>query len=364
MGGVLVMNVLRQHGRVAWVVPTYKNGRALWRWSRAVAAPLGRAFDISRADRTISTHRGGFFGIYSADNIDAIRGEWFHLVVIDEAARIDESDWTDAIQPTLADADGDAILISTPAGRNWFWHAWQRGQLQQDGFVSWQAPTSDNPNPRIRRAAQLARERVSQATYEQEWLAQFIADGAGVFRNVRAAVTAKSVSPSADPGGYYVAGLDWGKLNDATVLTIIDANTRSVVSLDRWVGIDYRHVTERIAAICQEYRPVQIVAERNAMGEPLIEHLSYEYSLPVVPFTTSLQSKADLIEALALAFERGTIAIPDQHWLIVELEAYERTRTTGLGLPSYSAPAGLHDDGVMSLALAWSGVRWVYGGQV
>jgi hypothetical protein len=137
LGGVLTMNVLRQHGRAAWVVPSYKNGRSLWRWAQATAAPLRRSFDISKTERTIATHRGGFFGIYSADNADAIRGEWFHLVVLDEAARIDEADWTDAIQPTLADADGDAILISTPKGRNWFWEEWQRGRsMSRNGLRS------------------------------------------------------------------------------------------------------------------------------------------------------------------------------------------------------------------------------------
>src|SRR5262245_26240923 len=160
LGGVLTMNVVRQHGRVAWVVPTYKNGRNLWRFARAHAASMPHHFDVSKTDRTITTHRGGFFGIYSADNADAIRGEWFHLVVLDEAARIDESDWTDAIQPTLADADGDAILISTPKGRNWFWDEWQRGQADDERLVkSWRAPTSDNPSPRIQHAAQLARQR-------------------------------------------------------------------------------------------------------------------------------------------------------------------------------------------------------------
>jgi hypothetical protein len=36
------------------------------------------------------------------------------------------------------------------------------------------------------------------------------------------------------------------------------------------------------------------------------------------------------------------------------LNAYERKERAGL--PSYSAPAGMHDDIVMALALAWNGV--------
>jgi hypothetical protein len=59
-----------------------------------------------------------------------------------------------------------------------------------------------------------------------------------------------------------------------------------------------------------------------------------------------------VIDALALAFERRQITLPDLPWLVAELEAYEADRTP-TGLVRYGAPEGLHDDGVMSLALAW-----------
>ena len=56
---------------------------------------------ISKTDKVIMTDRGGFLGIYSADNIDAIRGEWFHLVVNDECGFIAEDSVDDALtQPS------------------------------------------------------------------------------------------------------------------------------------------------------------------------------------------------------------------------------------------------------------------------
>ena len=82
-----------------------------------------------------------------------------------------------------------------------------------------------------------------------------------------------------------------------------------------------------------------------------IEQLQRE-GLPIQPFTTTHGSKMMVIDALALAFERAEIGLPDVPWLIAELEAYEAARTP-TGLVRYGAPDGLHDDGVMSLALAW-----------
>ena len=79
-------------------------------------------------------------------------------------------------------------------------------------------------------------------------------------------------------------------------------------------------------------------------------------------FATSPKSKAEAIEALVLAFENGDIRIPDDPVLINELEAYEMDRLPS-GAFRYGAPSGMHDDCVMSLALAWSGrtrSSWIF----
>ena len=57
--------------------------------------------------------------------------------------------------------------------------------------------------------------------------------------------------------------------------------------------------------------------------------------------------------------ERGTITIPNDPALIGELQAFE-AKPLPSGLTRYAAPEGLHDDCVMSLALAWQGLgTWV-----
>ncbi len=72
-------------------------------------------------------------------------------------------------------------------------------------------------------------------------------------------------------------------------------------------------------------------------------------------FTTTNASKGAAIEGLALAFERGDIKIPNDPALVGELQAYEMERLPS-GLLRYGAPDGMHDDMVMSLALAWQAV--------
>jgi predicted phage terminase large subunit-like protein len=183
--GAVALATAARGGKVAWVVPTYRNGRPLWRWAEIATGPLVKRglVSLNRTERTVEfTESGGFLGLYSADNDSSIRGEWFNLAILDEAAQIAEETWTDVIQPTLADANGDAILISTPKGKNWFWREWQRGIGQMDGeYAAFTAPSSANPNPAIRRAAELAADRVPPNTYKQEWLAEFVSDANNPF---------------------------------------------------------------------------------------------------------------------------------------------------------------------------------------
>lgn len=356
LGGTTAVACAARGARVAWVVPTYKNGRPLWRWAYNTVAPLkaSRAVSVNQSERVMEFQGGGGLAIYSMDNPDSILGEAFHLVIIDEAARIAEMVWTDAIMPTLADYGGRAILISTPKGKNWFWKEWVRGQEDRPDVRSWQAPSRDNPNPRIQRAAELARDRVSERTYQQEWLAQFVDDGS-IFRGVHAAATTTTTAREA--GHTYVMGCDWGKYNDYTVLTVIDATTHRMVAMDRFNQIDYTLQIGRVQALAERYDPDMILAEKNSIGDPILERLYYELNLPVRAFETTNASKAKVIDSLSLAFERQSLAILSDPVLIGELQAYEAERLPS-GLLRYSAPEGMHDDCVMSLALAWQAAEW------
>jgi predicted phage terminase large subunit-like protein len=129
---------------------------------------------------------GGFIGVYSDENIDAMRGEAFHIVLIDEAARVREDSAAEVVLPTLADYGGTMFAFSTPRGRNWFYEGWERGRVaaetgSDDAVRSWRAPTTANPSPMIRRAAMLARSRIAERIYLQEWEAAFISDALSVW---------------------------------------------------------------------------------------------------------------------------------------------------------------------------------------
>lgn len=355
LGGTLALLTANAGAPVGWIVPEYKNGNPLWRWVEQVIAPLtSQGVRINNSDRVVRFPNGGLLGIYSADNADSIRSEAFQLVVLDEAARIRESAWYDAIQPTLADYDGDSLLISTPHGKNWFHREYLRGHEMSAAYASFHAPSSANPNPNIRKAFTLARDRVPERTFREEWLAEFVDDGGGVFRGIRDCATARRLADG-ERGRQYIIGVDLAKTTDFTVLTVIDPQASEVVHIDRFNQVDYTVQLNRLIALCTRFPVASVVIERNSAGEIFIEQ-AQRAGLPVYPFTTTNATKQTIIDALALAFEQRAIRIPDDDALIEELQAYETERLPS-GMLRYSAPAGMHDDMVMSLAFAWHGAQ-------
>jgi phage terminase large subunit-like protein len=338
-----------QGQQVWWVAPTFPISLYGWRGITRLASQVP-GITIRRWLRMVEFPGGGFVQIKSADNPDALRGEGLDFVVVDEAAFIAEEAWTEALRPALADRQGGALFVSTPNGRNWFWHVWMRGQdPAQPDWKAFQFPTSANPYiapAEIEEARALLPERV----FRQEFLAEFLEDGGAVFRNLTACATgAPQEAPV--PGHRYVFGVDWGRADDFTAIAILDVEERRLVALDRFNRIGWALQRGRLAELARRWQPVRILAEANSIGGPNIEALQAE-GLPVQGFMTTAPSKGPLIDALALAFEQGAVTIYPDQVLMSELQAYTLERMPS-GSYRYSAPPGMHDDTVIALALAW-----------
>jgi hypothetical protein len=357
-GEVQCISTALHGGRVAWIVPSYKNGRPLWRTVRRVLAPLKSAdlVRINETDRIVEfadALGGGFLGMYTAeDNCDAIRGEDMDLVIIDEAARVSEIAWTDSIAPTLADRAGKAVLISTPRGRNWFWREWMAGQDGASDVRSFHAPSSDNPNPNIKRAARLAGEKLPERTYRQEWLAEFVEDGGGVFRGVRDCIRGTAFTQTFNPHTKYVMGVDLAKYRDFTVCCVIDLGTRQVVALDRFNKAEWPLQKARIYAMAQQWHAA-LWLDSTGVGDPIYDDLR-RFGLAIQPYKFTSATKTDLIENAVLLVEQQQVTYPDcteTRVLLSELEAYEYKKTA-FGTLQMNAPDGMHDDCVIAFALA------------
>jgi hypothetical protein len=337
---------------VGWFSPSYKMLIEVWRNAERIFTPITNRKSVQ--DHRLEFVTGGVLEFWSLDDPNVARGRKYKRVIIDEAAMIPSlmDAWNYVLRPTLADYKGDAWFLSTPKGLNFFWQMWQWGQDPAMGeWASWKMPTTANPLIPLSEVEAM-RATMPERVFAQEILADFVEDAAGVFRRVRDAATAEATDRG-KPGDQYLFGVDFGKHEDFTVITVVDIKRKALVWMDRFNQIDYHVQIGRLQELYQRFKPVVIIAERNSMGDPLIEQLQRQ-GLPVWPFTTTHATKTEAIDALALAFERGEISILNDPVLIGELLAYTMERLPS-GSFRYGAPDGSHDDCVMSLALAWWG---------
>jgi Terminase large subunit, T4likevirus-type, N-terminal/Terminase RNaseH-like domain len=338
---------------VAWFSPTNKLMSDAWRAVRTTLAPV--TVDKSEQEKRLELIGGGVIDFWSLDSPDSGRGRKYAVVVVDEAAMISELSeaWQQSIRPTLTDLQGSAWFLSTPKGMNYFKALFDRGQdPEREDWVSWQMPTSANPYIQPGEI-ELARLDLTEAAFNQEYSALFVNWEGSVFRRVDEAATATEMNKP-EPGHDYVIGCDWGRSKDYTVFIVLDTTAHAIVKMDRSNRTDYVVQVDRLKVLSDYWQPSQIIAEQNGIGQPVIEQLTRE-GLQIQPFTTTNASKAQAIEALALAFERADIRILNDPNLVSELVAYQAERLPS-GLIRYGAPGGGHDDMVTSLALAWSAV--------
>jgi hypothetical protein len=94
--------------------------------------------------------------------------------------------------------------------------------------------------------------------------------------------------------------------------------------------------------------------EVNGIGQGVVDHLAGR-GMTVIPFTTTSATKQAIITKLQSGFEHGELKIVNSPVMVGELLSFEAKRSPS-GNYQYSAPDGMHDDCVMSLAIGWDAV--------
>lgn len=346
---------------IGWVVaPTYDLADRVYREITYVAVRRLRHRVVTIKDNerrmVLRNLAGGLSEVRakSADNPVSLLGEGLDWLIVDEAARLKSAIWQGHLVQRLLDRRGWALLISTPRGKGWFYDLYRLGQGQAADHASWNYPSWTNP---MLDAEEIERERarLPERVFRQEYGAEFIEGSGAVFRNLRECATGGWCEPR--KGEVYSAGLDLARVEDFTVLVIVDSERR-VVHVERFTKVDWSLQVQRVQAAADRYHGARILVDSTGVGEPVFEALRTE-GCRVEPYPFTTKSKAALIDNLALMLEQKLLQLPrPELWPegLDELEAYEFSVTES-GHVRTGAPGGAHDDCVVALALAAWQVR-------
>ena len=202
-------------GQIWWVAPSFPIAVLIWQDLKK--ALRGAWAEKKEKQWMITLPGGGSVTVKSADDPDALRGVGLDGVVLDEAAFMQEAAWTQGIRPALADRRGWAIFLTTPKGQNWVYDLYGAAE-SAPGWARWRRPTSDNPRIAVEELA-AARAELGSYAYAQEFEAQFVTPGGGLFQ------------PQWFLHRYERLGEDRFRLQDGTVVALGDLRRFATVDL-------------------------------------------------------------------------------------------------------------------------------------
>ncbi len=353
LGKVLAYKEMAENGgEVWWIAPQYKMSTKTWHELLNTFRPI--ATWVSAQERTIVLPNGGKLIVWAGDSGgDAMRGGSPSLIILDEAAMIkDNSLWFSVILPALTDHKGRAYFLSTPRGRNWFYDIYKKGDSRSspidrdDQYKSWNFTSYNNPYISSK-VIDDTKKSTPDRFFRQEYLAEFLTDSGTVFRGVIDASTA----PYCDPyPGSFVFGIDWGRKEDYTVISVFDVILRTQVNLYRMSKVDFVKQVAFLKEIVDEWQPFMIGAEENSMGIPVIDFVRAE-GIKVKPIYMTNKRKKEIIELLSLNIEKENITLLNEPIQIRELQAYQMETTKG-GNITFNAASGYHDDTVIATGIS------------
>jgi hypothetical protein len=169
-----------------WFAATNKLLVEAWALAKEVLSPITKRSDAQQ--HRIECITGGSLEMWSLESTGCGLGRRYGVVVVDEAAIVKNlaTRWRREIRPTLSDYGGSAWFATTPRGRAGdFFDLWSTGQGDDAEWKSWQMPTATNPHIQAAEIESARREYERagmMALFEQEYLAQFVADIGLVFQ--------------------------------------------------------------------------------------------------------------------------------------------------------------------------------------
>lgn len=353
--------------RQIWVVaPQYNLCKRVWDYLHEWAIRhFSESLQINKSEMTISNLvTGSLLELKSAENLPSLKGKGLDLLIVDEAGDVPEEVWDKylrgniaEIRPALGREKGRAVLIGNASSiGSWFYRLYETDTIE-DKFSYWLPSAVErngeviaSNNPEIISLQELKEIKTSSSsrTWEVEWMARFLPGQGQVFRNVR-----NNIRETSSPPFYshrYLMGVDLARKQDFSVISVVDIGTGDLVYFSRFQELDWGFQKAKIVDIAKHYNNARIKIDATGLGDVILHDLERE-KVNVEGINFTIDTKKQIIEKLALLIEKGDIHYPEVDALISELEAFEYLYSK-TGKIVYSAPSGLHDDCVISLALA------------
>ena len=343
------------NSNLMWLSPIYKQSKKVMDHISNAIGGTSVVSSINKSELEIKLTNGSKLLFRSAEREDNLRGLTLDYLIVDESAFIKDTVWDNVLKQTVLVRGKRVLFISTPKGKNFLYSLSLRGDdPNQDKYLSLRGTSFDTPYISDEELYE-ARDTLPEDIYRQEILAEFIDSGGEVFKDIDRYCTIPQFNTPNTKKTY--AGLDLGRSNDFTVLTILDEDG-NVVFIYRDRHKPWTEIVNNVIKHVKRYNSTLFI-EVNNVGDVIYEQVKKEYN-NTHPFVTTNSSKQNIVEDLIYGVNSGNLMLPTKDCfspLYHELRVFTFEYNPKSRSIKYGAQDGHHDDCVMSLAIAYNSLK-------
>lgn len=352
---ILLERAINSEGSIGiYIAPTFKQCKKFYTELHSAISSSKVIRSYNKSDFELSFINNSRITCLSAAQRENLRGYTVKnsFLIVDEAAFISDSIF-DIVQPYTNVYESTTILISTPLfTQGKFYECYQKGLAEINGYKSLSFNDYDTSFLLSKEMLEIYRQNLPENTFKTEYLGQFIKGGGLVFKNFAKCIVNINVQ---DKPKYI--GIDWatGEGTDSTIITFM-TDKCEVIRQEKYKNMGPSEMIDRVVDSLRKYNNLAILSEKNSIGAVFSDVVSTKLkntSNKIEHFTTSNESKKEIIDGLIYAFDNNLITIPNDKNLIQELEVFSSKYNSEKRLLTYGAPSGMNDDRVISLALAY-----------
>lgn len=309
---------------------------------------------INLTELEITFYNNAVWKFNNAESCENLRGAHVTHMICDEVAFFRRNVFSRVLEPMLLHYGEWVHLISTPNGKDHFYEMHLRGTAGEKTYnprwMSVHGTIYETENEKYIAGVLEKQTYLPPDVFAQEYLAEFVEGGGKVFRNLDNIFV---LDDYAKPSTAHFAGIDVGHSFDRTVITILNAQGECVF-FKRFELAEQESapaLVESLLNIISSFYNCYTYIETN-FNQAVFSYMRKKNS-QVIGVKTDNKSKDEMVNRLNYSIANKAIKLPTHlEVLYDELLNYSFGYTKEKRLISYSAPAGLHDDCVISLCLA------------
>ena len=326
---LLLINAIQSESKdVFYVAPTFQQAKDIM-WG--MLKDLGKDLIASAHENTavLTLVNGRKIYLKGSDRPDTLRGIGLSYVVLDEYASMKPVVWEQIIRPTLADVQGGALFIGTPAGKNHFFDLY-KDAIEDEDWEAFQFTSTDNPFlPEDEIEA--SRKTMSSMSFRQEFEASFETFSGGIFKE-----DWFKVDDEPEEGNYVIAidpaGFEAIEKERNLKRSRLDETAIAIVKIDRdkWWVKDILHgrwnikeTAKKILKSAMKVESATVGIETGSLRNAILPYLEDEMRtegkwVSIIELRHGGKKKNDRITwALQGRMEHGQISFnPDRDWKV------------------------------------------------